>query len=171
MKEDYVILTHTQTKTHSPRSAGPHFLVRTENNWSTHHYEYLLFSGCAHGQPAVGGPPPTDLGLFGAWTAMAGSQLPLLHMGADSCIPHRGARAAGRLGTLRALSAYVQLDLRTASVRQRRLQVGHRLGGSRHAGDGADRQGQGGGHGDRGAVLVQWVGVVLCRKSKVKTLG
>lgn len=88
-------------------SSTSHFLVRTEENLSTHHYEYLLFSGCAHRQPAVGGPPPTDLGLFGALAAVAGSQLAFLHMGADSCVPYRRARAAGWLGTLRALSAYV----------------------------------------------------------------
>lgn len=49
--------------------------------------------------------------------------------------------------------------------------MGHGLGGSRHAGDRADRQGQGGGHGNRGAVLVQREGVVLCRKREVKVLG
>lgn len=67
-----------------------------------------------------------------------------------------GARPAGRLGTLRTLPRHLQRRLRLAGVGQRSLNVGHRLAGWRHGGNGAaGEESRVGTDGDRGrAVMV-----------------
>lgn len=118
--------------------------------FSTYNNKNLLLVGQTERLPTIGGILPTVLRLLG-------NNLPSSRGGAEPLIlapVKRGGgqaptgsrpRAAGRLGTLWTLLRHLQRRLGLAGVGQRRLNVGHRLAGWRHSGNGAASQDSGAG--------------------------
>lgn len=130
--------------------------------FSTYHRENLSLKGRADRLPAVGAFLANVLRLLGNHSPADGGRAELLFLvpaeradsRADAAACAR-PRPAGRLGALRTLPRHLKRRLWLAGVGQRSLNVGHRLAGWRHCGNGAASEDSGAGtDGDGGGAVM-----------------